>query len=68
MTKIKLIAPVKEMNGEFEKGSGIVMRKKKYRAPNGAILKEGTQESYKNETAMMTCQNDIADYPKCFAK
>ncbi|MGN0226663.1 MAG: hypothetical protein ACI4AI_01170 [Paludibacteraceae bacterium] len=47
MTKIKLIAPVKEMNGEFEKGSGIVMRKKKYRAPNGAILKEGTQESYK---------------------
>lgn len=47
MTQIKFYAPVKEMNGEFEKGSGIIMRKKKYRAPNGAILKEGTQESYK---------------------
>lgn len=48
MTKIKLIAPVKEMNGEFEKGSGIVMRKKKYRAPNGAILKEGAQGILQN--------------------
>lgn len=47
MTKIKFYAPVKEMNGEFEKGSGIIMRKKKYRAPNGAVLKEGVQESYK---------------------
>lgn len=47
MTKIKFYAPVREMNGEFEKGSGIIMRKKKYRAPNGAVLKEGTQESYK---------------------
>ena len=47
MTQIKFYAPVKEMNGEFEKGSGIVMRKKKYRAPNGAVLREGVQESYK---------------------
>jgi len=47
MTKIKFHAPVKEMNGEFAKGSGIIMRKKKYRAPNGAVLKEGSQESYK---------------------
>ena len=47
MTKIKFYAPVREMNGEFEKGSGIIMRKKKYRAPSGAVLKEGTQESYK---------------------
>ena len=47
MTKIKFHAPVREMNGEFEKGSGIVMRKKKYRAPNGAVLHEGVQESYK---------------------
>ena len=47
MTKIKFYAPVSEMNGEFEKGSGIIMRKKKYRAPNGAVLKEGVQESYK---------------------
>lgn len=47
MTKIKLNAPVQEMRGQFEKGSGIIMRKKKYRAPNGAVLKEGVQESYK---------------------
>lgn len=46
MTKIKLQTPVREMNGKFEKGSGIIMRKKKYRAPNGAVLKEGVQESY----------------------
>ncbi len=47
MTKIKFYAPVKEMNGEFEKGSGIIMRKKKYRAPSGKVMKEGVQESYK---------------------
>ena len=47
MTQIKFYTPVKEMHGEFEKGSGIIMRKKKYRAPNGAVLREGVQESYK---------------------
>ena len=47
MTKVKLHAPVAEMHGEFEKNSGIVMRQKKYRAPNGAVLKVGVQESYK---------------------
>ena len=47
MTKVKFHTPFAEMNGEFEKGSGIVLRKKKYRAPNGAVLREGTQESYK---------------------
>ena len=31
MTQIKFYAPVKEMNGEFEKGSGIIMRKKIWR-------------------------------------
>lgn len=46
MTKIKLNALIREMNGEYEKGSGKIMRKKKYRAPNGAVLKEGVQESY----------------------
>ena len=44
MTQIKFYAPVKEMNGEFEKGSGIIMRKKKYRAPNRAVLREGVHE------------------------
>ena len=47
MSKIKFYAPIHEMNGEFEKGSGIIMRKKKFCAPNGAVLKEGVQESYK---------------------
>ena len=47
MTKVKLHAPVAEMHGEFEKNSGIVMRQKKYRALNGAVLKVGVQESYK---------------------
>ena len=47
MTKVKFHSPVMEMNGEFEKGSGIIMRKKKFRAPSGAVLKVGVQESYK---------------------
>ena len=47
MSQIELYAPFKNMRGGFEKNSGIVMRQKKYRAPNGAVLKEGVQESYK---------------------
>lgn len=47
MSQIEFYAPVKNMRGKFEKGSGIVFRQKKYRAPNGAVLKEGVQESYK---------------------
>lgn len=47
MSQIEFFAPVKTMQGEFEKRSGIIMRKKKFRAPNGAVLKEGVQESYK---------------------
>ena len=46
MTKIKLHTPIAEMRGELEKGSRIIMRKKKYRAPTGKVLKEGVQESY----------------------
>lgn len=47
MSQIEFYAPVKNMRGGIEKGSGIVMRQKKYRAPNGKVLKEGVQESYK---------------------
>lgn len=47
MSQIEFYAPVKNMKGELEKGSGVVMRKKNYRAPNGAVLREGVQESYK---------------------
>lgn len=46
MTKIKLHSPVREMHGEFEKDSGIIMRKKKFRAPSGKVMREGVQESY----------------------
>lgn len=47
MSQVELHAPFKSMKGEFEKNSGIVLRKKKYRAPNGAVLREGVQETYK---------------------
>jgi hypothetical protein len=47
MSQIEFVAPVKNMRGELEKGSGIVIRQKKYRAPNGKVLKEGVHESYK---------------------
>lgn len=47
MSQVELYAPFKKLHGEFEKNSGIVMRQKKYRAPNGAVLREGVQESYK---------------------
>ena len=47
MSKVEFIAPVKSMRGEFEKGSGVILRQKKYKAPNGTVLKEGVHESYK---------------------
>ncbi|MBO4689427.1 MAG: hypothetical protein J5621_00985 [Paludibacteraceae bacterium] len=47
MSQVEFYSPVKSMSGKLEKGSDIVMRKKKYRAPNGAVLKVGVQESYK---------------------
>ena len=47
MSKIEFHDPVKTMRGKFAKESGIILRKKTYRAPNGAILTEGVQESYK---------------------
>ena len=47
MSQVEFIVPVKNMRGEFEKGSGVILRQKKYRAPNGKVLKEGVHESYK---------------------
>lgn len=47
MSQAELHSPFKSLRGNFEKNSGIVMRKKKYRAPNGAVLSEGVQETYK---------------------
>jgi len=47
MSKVEFYAPVKNMRGEFEKGSGVIIRQKKYRAPNGKVLKAGVHESYR---------------------
>lgn len=46
MSQIELRTPVKSMHGLFEKDSGIIMRKKKFRAPSGKVMKEGVQEAY----------------------
>lgn len=47
MSQVEFYAPVKNVRGKVEKGSGFIFRQKKYRAPNGAVLKEGVNESYK---------------------
>lgn len=46
MSQVKLNIAIDEMRGEFAKDSKIIMRRKKYRAPNGAVLKSGVQEAY----------------------
>ena len=46
MAKVKFMDPVAEMHGKLKKGANIIMRQKKYRFPNGAVFKEGAQESY----------------------
>ena len=43
MAQVELITPVKNLTCKF---GDTVMRRKKYRAPNGAVLREGVQESY----------------------
>ena len=47
MSQVTLYAPVAEMHGKLEKNGTVIMRQKKYRAPNGAVLKVGVQEAYK---------------------
>lgn len=46
MSTVKLNIAIDEMRGEFAKDSKIIMRRKKYRAPNGKVLKSGAQEAY----------------------
>ncbi len=46
MSQVKLNIAIDEMRGEFAKDSKIIMRRKKFRAPNGAVLKRGVQEAY----------------------
>lgn len=46
MSQVKLNIAIDEMHGEFAKESKIIMRRKKYRAPNGKVLMRGAQEAY----------------------
>lgn len=46
MAQAELYDPVKRIHGKLNKSEPIIMRQKKYKAPNGAVLKEGVQESY----------------------
>ena len=44
MSQVTFIAPVDEMTGKY--GEKTILRKKKFRAPNGKVLFEGPTESY----------------------
>lgn len=47
MSKVKLNPTIAEAHGEMVKNSGMIMRQKTYRAPNGKVLCRGAQEAYK---------------------
>lgn len=47
MSQVRLNDAFDEAHGQFAKRSGTVLRRKKYRAPNGAVLRAGVQEAYK---------------------
>lgn len=44
MSQVTFIAPIDEMTGKY--GEKTILRKKKFRAPNGKVLFEGPTESY----------------------
>jgi hypothetical protein len=46
MSQVEFHVPVKSIHGKLEKKARIIMRQKKFRAPTGAVLHEGVQESY----------------------
>ena len=46
MGKAELNSTLNALHGKMGKNGRIIMRQKKYRAQNGAVLKEGTQEFY----------------------
>ena len=47
MAKTVFQDPIKSVHGRICKGGVTIMRKKTFRAPNGSVLKEGKQESYR---------------------
>ena len=46
MAKVQLSSIAENIRGKLSKRGVTVMRKKKYRADNGAVLSEGSQEAY----------------------
>ena len=46
MAKVELNVPFKNVRGKLNKKDPVILRQKKYRAPNGAVLFVGTMESY----------------------
>ena len=47
MSQVKLNPTIDEAHGQLAKNSATILRCKKYRAPNGAVLRTGVQEAYK---------------------
>lgn len=45
MSKVTLSSPVENIKGKWGQ-KDVIMRQKCYRAPNGAVLREGVQEAY----------------------
>ena len=46
MAKVDLNTPFGGVHGKVDKQARMIMRQKTYRAPTGAVLKQGVQESY----------------------
>ena len=46
MAKVELISIMDAVHGKMDKYGRVIMRQKKYRASNGAVLQEGVQETY----------------------
>ena len=47
MAIVTMTPAIDAAHGEFGKNSGVILRQKKYRARNGAVLHQGKQEAYK---------------------
>ena len=47
MARVELSFPAENVHGKMDKKGKIIMRQKKYRAENGAVLQEGIQETYR---------------------
>ena len=47
MSQVRLNDALDEAHGQLAKKSGTILRRKMYRAPNGAVLRKGVQEAYK---------------------